>query len=57
MTVKELIAELQKIKVPADVYFPNMEVDQLELVVSVKVKDTGDHGWIRPESRYNVILG
>lgn len=56
MTVKELIAELEKITVPAQVYFPNMEIDSLESINRVRVKDEGDYQWAKPEYRYKVIL-
>jgi hypothetical protein len=56
MTVKELIAELQKITVPAEVYFPNMEIDQLESIQTVRVRDKGPSTWVKPEYRYEVIL-
>lgn len=56
MTVEELITHLQKIRVPAEVYFPNMEIDQLEPINEVVLKDNGNHGWVKPEYRYKVIL-
>lgn len=56
MTVEQLIKELQKIKVPAEVFFPNMEIDQLEPINNIKLKDKGNHGWAKPEYRYRVIL-
>jgi len=56
MTAQELIAELQKITVPAEVFFTNMEIDQLEPVHRVTVKDKGDYAWVKPEFRYAVVL-
>jgi len=56
MTVKELIKALQTIKVPAEVFFPNMEIDQLESIHEVKLQDKGDFGWVKPEYRYQVVL-
>jgi hypothetical protein len=56
VTVKELIAQLERISVPAEVFFPNMEIATLEPVQRVSLHDKGNYGWMKPEFRYKVVL-